>query len=172
MESENVLDTCLELLKQRNYVDIQQLDSIFSIYARKSNDKKVCLVFHKQTKFNVAHVQEYTSRMKHEDIDHVIIVIQNTVTPMAKKVIENSCDIDIELFVRDELVFNITKHVLVPEHIKLDESDAALIRKRFGSKLPILSRNDPVSRFYGFKRLDIIKIIRKKTGFVAYRIVK
>lgn len=172
MESENVLLTCIEMLQQRNYTDIEQMDNIFSIYAKKPDDKRVCIVFHKQSKFNVAHVQEYTSRMKHEGIDHIIIIIQNTVTPMAKKVIENSCEIDIELFVRDELVFNITKHVLVPEHIKLDDSSASSIRKKFGTTLPVLSRNDPVSRFYGYKRLDIIKIVRKKTGFIAYRIVR
>jgi len=97
-----------------------------------------------------------------------IIVYKDSVTTIAKKSIE-SLDIDIELFSINELQFNITRHRLVPKHIKLmDEIEIDNMKKY---KLPFILSSDPISRYYKFNKGDIIKIIRKN-GIIAYRQVK
>jgi DNA-directed RNA polymerase I, II, and III subunit RPABC1 len=105
------------------------------------------------------------------NINHGIIIYSDTITPMAKKIIEDPINIVLEMFVLDELQFNITKHILVPEHILLTDKQGFDIKKKLGSRLPVLLSSDPVSRFYKFKRGNIIKVIRRN-GYIAYRIVR
>ena len=87
-------------------------------------------------------------------------------------------DIEIELFFEDELQYNITKHILVPEHIRLSNNKAKKFKEKYGTKFPILLINDPISRFFNYKSGDIIKIIRcqkikeDSNYYITYRIVK
>ena len=92
----------------------------------------------------------------------------------AKKVIEEANDLIIELFQEEELQYNITKHYLVPKH-ELSYPKGTKISKdfkdKYGDKFPVLLKTDPVARFYGYNKGDIIKITRKG-GYVTYRFVK
>ena len=113
------------------------------------------------------------SMMKKMDINHSIIVYQDTATPVAKKIIEESTELNIELFHVDELQYNITKHSLVPRHqimYKKNTVGCSNFKKKYSSKFPLLQKNDPVARFYGFDTGDIIKITRDDG--VMFRIVK
>ena len=94
---------------------------------------------------------------------------------MAKKLVENSVEKKFELFTQDELQYNITKHRLVPKHIKLNNEDAKDFKKKYGLKFPALLKTDPVCRFYDFQRGDVIKIIRQEScgnTYITHRIVK
>jgi len=66
--------------------------------------------------------------------------------------------------------YNLTKHELVPKHEKVDinEKNAEDFKKSKTDKFPILLKTDPVARFYGFSKGDIIKITRKN-GYVTFR---
>ena len=50
-----------------------------------------------------------------------------------------------------QLQFNITKHMLVPNHIKLDEDEENFIIQKYNLKskfqLPLILKNDPISRY-------------------------
>ena len=61
---------------------------------------------------------------------------------------------------------SITKHYLVPKHEKVPDSEK--FDKKIIDKLPILLKTDPISRFYGFKKGDLIKISRKN-NYIFYR---
>ena len=87
--------------------------------------------------------------------------------------IDESADLNIELFHVDELQYNITKHFLVPKHelfYRKNTIGAFDFKKKYSSKFPFLLKNDPVARFYGFDTGDIIKIIRNEG--IIFRIVK
>ena len=78
-----------------------------------------------------------------------------------------------------QLQFNVTKHILVPNHIKLDENEENFIIKKYNLKskfqLPIILKNDPISRYYNYQSGDIIKIIKEynETSFTtSYRCVR
>jgi DNA-directed RNA polymerase I, II, and III subunit RPABC1 len=112
--------------------------------------------------------------IKKMDVWHCLIVYKDTVTPIAKKVVEESKDIIIELFNVEELQYNITKHYLVPKHellFKKKSKECEQFKKKYSDKFPIILKSDPVSRFYGYEKGDIIKITRNN-GYITYRIVR
>jgi len=165
---EIALQTCLEMFQQRGYTIVEHDED--RINAVKQDGRSICAFMADTPKFNVNRVQEYISFMNQLDTNHGIIVYKDNATPMAKKVIDNSQDIIIELFTEEELQYNITKHRLVPKHERLSPEEAVAFKKSFGIKFPSLLITDPVSRFYGYSRGDIIKVTRKDG--IIYRIVK
>ena len=65
-------------------------------------------------------------------------------------------------------------HYLVPKHeleYKKGTVGCANFKKKYGEDIPIIMKSDPISRFYGYERGDIIKVTRKN-GYVMFRIVK
>lgn len=74
--------------------------------------------------------------------------------------------INITIFIGDYLLFNCTKHFLVPKHILLTEDEKTqLLRevkeKNFVERLPKIFDTDPISRYYGAVPGQIFKIIRE-----------
>jgi len=174
---------CLEMLDQRGYV-VEDADPD-RIIALKGVDQYMVVFFADTDKFNVQRISQYISILKSmDDYNHCIIVHRNTITPVAKKIVEEenkdidgngSREIKIELFNVDELQYNITKHYLVPKHVvmyKHNTPEWMEFKKKYQTdKFPVIMKSDPIVRFYNFEKGDIIKVTRKN-GFVAYRIVK
>jgi DNA-directed RNA polymerase I, II, and III subunit RPABC1 len=79
-------------------------------------------------------------------------------------------DLKIEFFSNNELKINRTTHDLVPPHILMTGPQADEIKSRYINNLPVLLKTDPISKFYGFAKQDIIRIERQG-GSIAYRIV-
>ena len=59
-----------------------------------------------------------------------------------------------------KLQFNITKHELVPKHTKLSDQESKEIFERYSIKnpyqLPLLLKDDVVSKYYNFKPGNIL----------------
>lgn len=77
---------------------------------------------------------------------------------------------NIEIFKLSDLLFNPTKHSLVPKHsrISLEEQKEVLeFYKAEKKDLPKISVNDPIAKYYGMKVGEICKIERysETTGF-------
>lgn len=75
------------------------------------------------------------------------------------------------------LQFNILKHVLVPEHIIMDDKEVEEVMKKYNIKhkieFPDISRFDPVARVIGLRPGDVCRIIRaSKTAITTeyYRV--
>jgi len=75
------------------------------------------------------------------------------------------------------MTFNLTKHMLVPEHSKISESEKNKLLEAYGitiKELPKISKEDPAIESLDAKGGDIIKIERpSKTAGTAvyYRVV-
>ena len=174
---EKAYEICVEMIQQRGYIIIDQDDE--RILASRENrvskkEEQICVFITNTPKFNVESIQEYISMLKKMDVSHCIIVYRDSATPVAKKIVEESKDINIELFTEEELQYNITKHYLVPKHeieFKKGTLGCANFKKKYTDDIPIILKSDPISRFYGYERGDIIKVTRKG-GYVMFRIVK
>jgi len=169
--------TVVEMITQRGYTIFETNED--KIVGKNKKGELICIFTSIVGKFNVDRIKEYLSLLNKININHCIVVYNDCITTMAKKLITNSIDITIELFFEDELQYNITKHRLVPKHIRLSESKAKKFKELYGLKFPAILRTDPISRFYNYQRGDIIKIIRSQKReyeeditYITYRIVK
>lgn len=105
-----------------------------------------------------------------------IFISQERITPLALKLIPTVAPATIEIFRELDLVVNITHHELVPRHLRLssDEKAELLVRYRLKElQLPRIQREDPVARYFGLKRGQVVKIIRRletSGRYASYRI--
>lgn len=166
---EQAYKICCELLIARNYIILQELED--KIIALKQDEQQIIVFFSDASKFNVKNIQVYITLMNESNIFHAIIVYKNGVTAFTQKAIEQSIEMKFELFAIEDLQYNITKHRLQPLFLKLNENEGSLLKKQFGTKFPIMRKDDPIVKFYDYQKGDLIKIIRKN-GYITYRIVK
>jgi len=70
----------------------------------------------------------------------------------------------IQYFQINQLLFNPTKHKLVPEHRKLSTTEINEIMEKYLIKnklqMPIIMHNDVIAKWIGLKQGDIVEIKR------------
>ena len=155
------------------------LDGIFTKIEDNDPNKRIRLYYQyfPDPKINVDNINEYLKVMRSANINSGIIIISGKLSQQAKqKVQEINKELQVEIFTINELIVNITEHELVPQHILLSKEDKDLLLKRYKIKenqLPKILVTDPVARFLGLKRGDVVKIIRvsETAGrYITYRI--
>ncbi|MCH0629865.1 DNA-directed RNA polymerase subunit H [Kocuria palustris] len=105
-----------------------------------------------------------------------IFIYQTSITSLANKLLPTVAPATIETFNEGDLVVNITHHELVPKHIKLSRDEKRQLLERYRlkeSQLPRIQREDPVARYLGLKRGEVVKIIRRSETagrYASYRI--
>ncbi|ODV94992.1 hypothetical protein PACTADRAFT_50829 [Pachysolen tannophilus NRRL Y-2460] len=105
-----------------------------------------------------------------------IFIYQSGITPSANKLIPSIEGASIETFEEGSLVVNITHHELVPKHIRLSKEEKKSLLERYRlkeSQLPRIQKEDPVARYLGLKRGQVVKIIRRSETsgrYASYRI--
>ena len=162
---------CYEMMSSRGYdIDINDVNDDQIIFTNSCN-KQIIVFFCSLQKLNINSIKEYIKLIEEKELNHAIIIYLNIITSSAKKVVENLYNVTIELFTSDELQFNITEHSIVPTHIQLSDAEDAEFKTKYGIKIPVIMKTDPISRYYNFTRGKIIKIIRYNNS-ISYRIVK
>lgn len=159
----NIKKVCLELFEARNYTIIEQDDN--TILGSEENGSRIYLCILPELKLNINTIKYYYRFLLEEHIPHAILIYNSVITSSVKKILSN-INIDIELFSQSELTFNITKHILVPEHKLIDKQDGVDY-----TKYPIIKKTDPVCKFFRFRPGQLIQIIRRNKS-LYYRIVK
>ncbi|KAL2937302.1 DNA-directed RNA polymerases II and IV subunit 5A [Bienertia sinuspersici] len=177
-----VADHELNMSKEKfidKYGEYLKRDAL-SIQKSKRNDSsdQIYVFFPEEPKVGVQTIKKYTNIMKAENVSRALLVVQQNLTPFARTCIsEISSRFHIEVFQEAEMLVNIKEHVLVPEHQLLTDEEKKTLLQRYTVKetqLPRIQMNDPVARYYGLKRGQVVKIIRPSETagrYVTYRYV-
>lgn len=121
----------------------------------------------------------YCQRMQQENISRAIIVVQSGMTPSAKQaLIDMAPKYSLEQFREAELMINITEHELVPQHVVMTPEGKKELLQRYKLKelqLPRIQQSDPVARYFGLRRGQVVRIVRASETagkYITYRLVQ
>lgn len=153
-------------------------DGLTILVEKEDEDSNQLFVFFPEDeRLGVKPIKTYLDRMRAENVMNGIIVLRVDITPYAKQALQEMSDqFRIEHFREAELLVDITKHQLVPEHIVLTPNEKSALLKRYRLKenqLPRIQPNDPIARYFGMKRGQVVKIVRPSETagrYVTYRI--
>ncbi|KAK2542262.1 Polr2e [Columba guinea] len=152
--------------------------------------------FPEEPKVGIKTIKMYCQRMQEENITRALIVVQQGMTPSAKQsLVDMAPKYILEQFLQQELLINITEHELVPEHVVMTKEEVTELLARYcaneqaprgqlldsprsklrENQLPRIQAGDPVARYFGIKRGQVVKIIRPSETagrYITYRLVQ
>lgn len=190
-----VRKTVLEMIADRGFI-IPELENItFEQFTAKYNNKNVDIYINDefQNKKIYVHFHNETKNFSKKDLDNImqkviiayndesiklILIIKEKENSAVTKELSKETYKNVEVFLKKNMVFNVTHHVFVPKHVLLtkDEEDDLLTKyNTVKSKLPKLSKSDPIAKYYGLKTDQVCKIIRKSPEVgesIYYRLVR
>lgn len=166
---QNALNTITEMMEQRGYGIMDSDDDSVTAVDTEGNTV-LAMLLTDVGKINIECAKTVMGQMDANNIFHAILVRTDVITPSAKDAFATTLSMEFEFFHFDELQYNITKHVYVPLHEKLSIQEKEEYKERFGLKIPVLKTTDPVSRFYNFKKGDVVRVYRR--DYPVYRIVR
>jgi len=142
------------------------------LMVNKNDEEKILVLFYEK-KIGIDILKSIVTEMDDIDIKHTILIVNHKITSFAKKEINNlSSKYYFEIFLQEEMLYNITKHRIVPEHILLSDKEAKKIIDCYGKKtfyLPKIFNTDSICKYYDGKVGNIFKILRPNN--IYYRVV-
>ncbi|KAI8084927.1 RNA polymerase [Halteromyces radiatus] len=177
--SQSELGMELDIFK-RTYApsgDVDRDHLTFVVQKKDDPTDQLLVFFPKDKSVGVKPLRVFVERMAQQQIPKGICVYQNSLTASANKVMQSlPSKHTLESFHENELLVNITHHVLVPKHEVLTNEEKAALLQRYRLKetqLPRIQHSDPVARYYGLKRGQFVKILRESETagrYVSYRL--
>ncbi|PQE20058.1 hypothetical protein CJF30_00001378 [Rutstroemia sp. NJR-2017a BBW] len=130
-----------------------------------------------ESSIGVKHLRTFAHHLTHNNFKAGILISPVAPSGPALKIIPAVAnETKLEVFVEQDLLVNITHHELVPTHILLSKEERQKLLQRYRLKdtqLPRIQVGDPVSRYLGLKRGQVVKIIRNSETagrYASYRL--
>jgi DNA-directed RNA polymerase subunit H (RpoH/RPB5) len=158
--------------------DVNSIENLVQIYKKKSGEEEelICVYYFynsentkKETKrrINDVLVDLLNIQKKNKKLKNILFISESKLnTMMVDDLKKYKEKMNISIFLGDNLLFNCTKHFLVPKHILLsDEQRTEFLNqtkeKNFTGRLPKIFDTDPISRYFGAVPGQIFKIERE-----------
>lgn len=150
-----------------DYVKVPQKSELTFISYK--NKKPTLIYFIEDSSVGIKHMMKIYDIMCDNNISHCIVVYPISITFSVKRYIQTKIkEIQVEFFSEDELIINKTKHILSPKYNLATDTDLKVYKIEDTSKLPKILYNDHISKYFGLKRGDILKINRKSETMGEY----
>ncbi|KAF9046862.1 DNA-directed RNA polymerase RPB5 subunit [Hymenopellis radicata] len=138
---------------------------------------QIFIYFSDEKSVGVKTMRKLLTILDEKSIQRGIIVFPGNMTPSARKVIvQTASQYRLEEFSESDLLVNIVHHTLVPRHDVLTTEQKKILLEKYRLKetqLPRIQLADPVARYYGLRRGQVVKITRpsETSGrYASYRI--
>ncbi|TFK40240.1 RNA polymerase [Crucibulum laeve] len=163
------------LANSSGIVDRNQLN--FYTNSRTNPSDHIFVFFSEEKSVGVKTMRKLLGILEEKSIQRGIIVFPGNMTPSARKVIvAMAAQYRLEEFSEADLLVNIVHHTLVPRHDVLTPEEKKVLLEKYRLKetqLPRIQLADPVARYYGLRRGQVVKITRpsETSGrYASYRI--
>lgn len=190
-----VRETILEMIGDRGY-NIPESEKIsfeqfiikynnknFDIYIDDEiKNKKFYVHFHNEIKnFSKGDLKNIMQKIvnQYNDPDiNLILLIKDKENSAITKELTKEIYKNVEIFLRKNMMFNITHHVFVPKHKLLTSDEEKEVLEKYNAtkgKFPKISKVDPIAKYYGMKPDQICEITRKSPEvgeYIYYRLVR
>lgn len=139
------------------------------------NTKNIAVIY----AFSKDSFKDFWSNIRNKSVDEIkeeygklkIILILNdypssiTYQALQKKELQLAAEEGfIQIFLMQELMYNPTKHELVPKHEKMNNEDVKVLMENLKLKaktqLPFIQKTDVIARWLGIQSGDVVKITR------------
>jgi len=190
-----VRETILEMINDRGYLVPDSEKITFEQFVLKYNNKnidifindelknkKIYVYFHNDIKnFSKGDlksvIQKVITEYNDQDINLILLLREKENSAVSKELTKEAYK-NVEVFLKKNMLFNITHHNYVPKHILLTQEEEKELLEKYNTskgKLPKISKLDPIAKYYGMKNDQICKIIRKSPEvgeYIYYRLVR
>lgn len=143
-----------------------------------TEEHQLGVFFPDSSKIGISDVREIYKTMSDQSLTRALVIVKGSMTPSAKKALtEEHHEISIQAFMENELVVNITQHEMVPKHEPMTTAEKKELLKRYKlteNQLPRIKLSDPVAKYYGLRRGQVVRIMRPSPTagrYVTYRLV-
>ncbi|PWN22341.1 putative 25 kd subunit of DNA-directed RNA polymerases I, II and III [Microstroma glucosiphilum] len=156
-------------------VDRQKLN--FFTHLKDNEEEKILVYYALEKNVGIKGMRSFIGILEEQNIQRGIMIWSEKMTSAARKVIDAMrMQFKLEDFEEATLLVNITHHHLVPKHEVMTKEEKTELLQRYRLKetqLPRIQINDPVARYFGLTRGQVVKITRpsETSGrYCSYRI--
>lgn len=190
-----VRQTLLEMIEDRGYFvpDIEKItfeqfiikydNKNLDLYIKNDENSKIFYIhFHNESKNfsknDLKNIMQKIISTYGDETINIILLLKEKENSAISKELSKDMYKNVEIFLKKNMIFNVTKHIYVPKHILLNKEEELELLEKYNTtkgKFPKLSKTDPIAKYYGMKNDQICKIIRKSPEvgeYPYYRLVR
>ncbi|CAH8370630.1 unnamed protein product [Eruca vesicaria subsp. sativa] len=179
-----VTDSELEMTHDQfidKYGENMERKDLLILKTKKNNDSdKIFVFFLQEAKVKIDEIKACFERMESQKVFRAILVVKEEINRFGQAAITDAnskLKLYVEVFKETELLMNVKEHAFVPDHIALTAEEKMALLEKYTVKenqLPRIQYTDPIAKYYGLKRGEVVKIIRNSETsgrYVTYRFV-
>ncbi|ORX41112.1 DNA-directed RNA polymerases ii 24 kda polypeptide [Kockovaella imperatae] len=156
---------------------VDRTNMSFTADHEEESGNRIYVYFCSDRNVSKANVKTFLGSMDRMNAQKGLLIYAEKLSPIAARAMqEMSSEYHLEHFKETDLLVNITHHFLVPKHTIMKTEDKQALIKKYRLKetqLPRIMITDPVARYYGLRRGQVMKIERASETagrYVTYRI--
>lgn len=181
MHDRDIDTTLMQRFQSEELATIASSQAIFVVpvvQGEDANENHIQIIYNLNPKVKQQDIKKLVESYM-QNVPHTLLIFKEPLTSQNAKPLMEAAGkgLRIEIFELKELLFNVSRHELVPKHQKVN--DEAVIKEilaaakiKSKTQLPIILKTDPMARYLGLRTGDVVRITRPSPTsgiYVHYR---